>query len=247
MTAAERFDPSTVRLLTPDGSGGVVAHTASGAFVLQRNETAWTRFDESRLPTANGTPLGQATVSPSLPRVAYAGSRRLALWPGEVFRTADGGASWLPLGPCDSYVNASCVPVVDPHDPDTVYVQVGGVVITGEALIRISRDAGATWIPAAVRAGQAFTVLPTTPTTLLLQVANDSPSGRYQLLESTDGGERWTRTGRGLPANIALTGIVADPRAPRRLFAGTQGRGVFRSDDGGATWAPAGPITPAGR
>jgi photosystem II stability/assembly factor-like uncharacterized protein len=34
--------------------------------------------------------------------------------------------------------------------------------------------------------------------------------------------------------------LAADPSRPGRVYAGTQGRGVFRSDDGGETWSPAG-------
>jgi len=34
--------------------------------------------------------------------------------------------------------------------------------------------------------------------------------------------------------------LAADPARPRRLYAGTQGEGVFLSEDGGSTWTGAG-------
>jgi hypothetical protein len=37
-----------------------------------------------------------------------------------------------------------------------------------------------------------------------------------------------------------VTALVMDPSRPSRLFAGTDGRGVFVSVDGGRQWQPAG-------
>ncbi len=62
---------------------------------------------------------------------------------------------------------------------------------------------------------------------------------------STDHGATWTPSNRGLPLS-ATTSIVVDPTSPvaaRILYAGQFGTGpnsggVFRSDNGGATWMP---------
>ena len=48
--------------------------------------------------------------------------------------------------------------------------------------------------------------------------------------------------GDGLPRNVEITNIVADARRPTHLFAGTAGRGVFRSVDAGDTWRPTGAV-----
>ena len=50
---------------------------------------------------------------------------------------------------------------------------------------------------------------------------------------------RGWRTGRAL-TELRVTCLEADPQRPGRVWAGTQGRGVFRSDDGGGSWIPAG-------
>jgi photosystem II stability/assembly factor-like uncharacterized protein len=47
--------------------------------------------------------------------------------------------------------------------------------------------------------------------------------------------ESWQPAGGGL----ALGGVQHDPRDPRRIYCSLSAGGVYRSDDGGATWAPA--------
>lgn len=62
------------------------------------------------------------------------------------------------------------------------------------------------------------------------------------LYKSTDGGKSWSRSGLEEVGQIAR--IVVDPRSPDRVYVAALGhafgpneeRGVFRSEDGGATW-----------
>jgi hypothetical protein len=136
----------------------------------------------------------------------------------------------------------TCQPVMDPNDPDTVYAVVEGVGIGGGGdIIRRTIDGGLTWTTLGLPAlSVSLTVLPTIPSTLLAQVYDLTDAGRYVLVMSTDRGEHWTPSNAGLPHNAEISGIVFDPRDPTHLFAGTQGRGVFRSVDGGVTWEPTG-------
>lgn len=48
-----------------------------------------------------------------------------------------------------------------------------------------------------------------------------------------------------LPAR-AVQALAVDPSDPQRLYAAIDGQGVFRSDDGGASWASLGPNAPTG-
>ena len=64
--------------------------------------------------------------------------------------------------------------------------------------------------------------------------------GRGFVAQSSDGGESWQQTrlaefpgGSGLQVNA----IAIDPREPDTILAGTL-EGMFRSNDGGATWPP---------
>ena len=62
---------------------------------------------------------------------------------------------------------------------------------------------------------------------------------------SNDLGQTWTRLGEGLPLTEQVTGIATDAGNPRLLVASTR-LGVYRSEDGGATFVPAGLRDPDG-
>jgi len=72
--------------------------------------------------------------------------------------------------------------------------------------------------------------------------AADNPSGA---LKSEDGGRTWKTKNRGITAfsgpsgdGVPMYSVTIDPNDPSILWAGAQGiRGVFRSTDGGETWA----------
>ncbi len=133
----------------------------------------------------------------------------------------------------------------DPHAEGTVFASATGVN-SDRALIYRSMDRGATWTELnTLGLARALVLVPTRPTTVLtvtVAFGQQSP-----LLASTDAGNSWRPSGAGLPLDTPITNIVSDPRDPRRLFAGTRGRGVYFSTDTGATWTPAGTSTASPR
>ena len=59
------------------------------------------------------------------------------------------------------------------------------------------------------------------------------------LYKSIDGGNTWTELTRGLPTGIkGRIGVAVSPIDGKRVWAIVEAHdgGVFRSDDGGATW-----------
>jgi photosystem II stability/assembly factor-like uncharacterized protein len=74
---------------------------------------------------------------------------------------------------------------------------------------------------------QAITLDPTNPDVIFA----GTQDGPYK---STDGGTTWTRT--DFPRDLQVWSIAVHPRDRRVLYAGTSPVGVFRSEDGGATW-----------
>ena len=67
-----------------------------------------------------------------------------------------------------------------------------------------------------------------------------NPNGHGGICLSDDHGATWKVSNQGLPL-APTTSVVVDPHSPadlRTLYAGVFGQGVYRSDNGGAAWAP---------
>src|SRR5262249_48474408 len=61
----------------------------------------------------------------------------------------------------------------------------------------------------------------------------------HTLMKTVTANGAWSPSDGGLPANVGILAITVDPTNPRTLFAGTNGAGLFKSDDGGDSWAAA--------
>jgi len=104
---------------------------------------------------------------------------------------------------------------------------------TGNGVWR-SQDAGASWIRVSTTAAFKVTVDPTNPDVVY-------SAGATAVQKSTDGGSSFTPASVGLPAGVqtARTGaLLIDPRNQATLYVGTEGAGVFRSTNAGASWSP---------
>ena len=169
-----------------------------------------------------------------------------------VVRSSDGGSSWTPSGIAGSFVWDV---TAAPDDPHTLYA------VTEPAALFRSRDGGRSWeeiasfrkapgveewcLPRTNIAGRARTIVvdPTDPAHWLIGV---EVGGVY---ETRDAGASWRFARPGGNPDIHV--IVRHPERPNLVFASTGfGRpvgtqepmekriaGVFRSDDGGTTWA----------
>jgi len=151
------------------------------------------------------------------------------------------GLSWRLVGPFRA--GWSTVTAGDPQDPHTFYFGAagGGVWKSG--------DAGRTWTPVFDEGPAsigALAVSPSDPKTIY--VGTGQVTSRYDIaagegvFKSKDGGARWSAA--GLAATRHIGAIVVDPRnsdvvlvaAFGHAFAANEERGVYRSEDGGATW-----------
>jgi photosystem II stability/assembly factor-like uncharacterized protein len=137
-----------------------------------------------------------------------------------VFITTNGGASWaasntgLPV-PLPSLLSI----VMDPTNPHVVYI--GG---NGNSVFK-SIDGGATW-------SEAGTGLPPLPVVLALLVDPSSPSIIYAgmdgdaIFRSRNAAGAWTAFDSGL-TNRFVNAFAVDPANTLRVFAATEGGGVF--------------------
>lgn len=167
---------------------------------------------------------------------------------GGVWKTTDGGVTWLPLTDTQPSLAVGSI-ALDPSNPDTIYVGTGEANETGDAYfgagILKSTDGGATWaqLPGPFASGtelsgttiDSISVHPVNRQVLLASVATFSPSTPGGIYRSADGGSAWTRV---LSATIARDGVF-EPVSGNVAWAAIEGAGVYKSTDAGLTWSPA--------
>lgn len=200
--AIDPGDPSRILLAMCDG--GVSTSMDGGA--------TWERTSEG-LDSACALVLA---FSPTDPAVVYLGSGDGGADTSNVHRSTDSGRSWVPIG--DSIVNGSGVHsvVVDPLDPNIVYVG------TSSSGVLKSIEGGLTWIQLGL-ASQAVLGLAVDPTDPLTVYAGQIQNG---VRVSHDGGVDWSPINEGLTTKDVME-LAIDPMTGDRLFASTQGGGVF--------------------
>ena len=166
------------------------------------------------------TNFGAVAVHPSIQHVVFVASGR------GVFRSADGGRSWIAPSASVGLGDASVWALaVHPHLP-TLYV---GTKFRGAFK---SVDSGRTWRPAnrglVARSIYAVAVDPRNALTVYAGTDGDG------VFKSSDGGRSWDNGYPAGPAAIIET-LSIDPRRPRTVYAGTWD-GIFRSWNGGRSW-----------
>lgn len=174
-----------------------------------------------------------------------------------VYLSDDGGTTWTPMGLEDSGSVGRIA--VDPRAPERVFVAAAGDLLSpgGERGLYRSTDGGISW--ELVLSGENPTtgaidvaVDPRDPRNVLAATWDrDVPGGKLTgsgsgLHLSTDGGDTWKEA--RLPGNVrqeqvGRIGVAFAPSDPRRAYAvvandrSGEGVGLWRSDDGGRTWA----------
>jgi photosystem II stability/assembly factor-like uncharacterized protein len=163
---------------------------------------------------ADSRQIGRILVDPRDPAVILVAALGHGFGPNPergVFRSADGGKSWQKVLYRDADTGAIDL-AASPDEPDTVYA----------ALWNVRRPAWSTYAPLGGPGGGIF--------------------------KSTDGGKTWRElSGHGLPAGpfgrigLAVAGPPqgAAPHGSRRVYAlidDPRAPGLYRSEDGGASW-----------
>jgi photosystem II stability/assembly factor-like uncharacterized protein len=234
-------------------------------YVGVNNGGVWKTDDYGRTwnpvfdPQPTGS-IGALAVAPSRPNTVYVGSgeglQRPDLSVGDgIYKSTDGGNTWEHLGLRDGQQIGSVI--VDPRDPERLYVAVLGHPYgpNAERGVYRSTDGGKTFEKVLYKdentGAIALAFDPTTARTIyaVLWQARQGPweNGAWQgpgsgLFKSTDGGTTWRQLTKGLPTfeqGLGRIGIAVAPSDGRRLYANVdspQLGGVYRSDDAGESW-----------
>ncbi len=185
--------------------------------------------------------IEEILLSPGFERDQMAFSRSRVQGQGNLYRSTDGGATWVRLG-----VDLSLVAMSPEFDRDGVLMGVSA----GQVVV--SRDRGETWEPlGSVPDGDSFTRLSLAPLFDRWQVVFAFGAASQNLYRSVDGGRSWDvvlpvgghafgpfppqlaygpETERG--RSLFLLATNTDPNADPPRDQGT----LYRSEDGGVSW-----------
>ena len=184
--------------------------------------------------------VNSIAVDPRGNDVAYLGGADGGIW-----KTSDGGVSWIPLTDEQASLSTGAI-AIDPAHPDTIYVGTGEEnfnidAYTGAGILK-STDAGVSWAnivgPFSHQRIAALAVHPTDGVTLLA-------ASNLGLFRSTDAGQTWSSVLSGTAISVYF-----DPAKPGVAWAGIgnvdgqDANGVYRSTDAGQTWILASGASP---
>lgn len=206
-----------------------------------------------------GGSIGAVAVAESDPNVIYVGEgeqtlRNNVASGAGLWRSTDAGATWKSIGLQDSRHIARIR--VHPKNADVLYVAALGNLWKPNEMRGVFRsmDGGQTWKKVLYindKAGAADLILdPNNPRIIYASTWNmtrngyrmDSGGPDSKLWKSTDGGDTWENLSDkpGMPSGInGIIGVTVSPQNSSRIWAIIENKegGVYRSDDGGQTWA----------
>jgi photosystem II stability/assembly factor-like uncharacterized protein len=202
--------------------------------------------------------VGAVAVSPSHPDIVWVGTgeatARNSVAPGDgVYKSEDAGRTWKNMGLAETRFISRIV--IDPADPDIVYVAAQGHLWGPNAERGVYRtlDGGRTWTKVLYvnpETGACDLVLDPSNSKILYAgmwehrrwpyfFRSGGPGGA--LFRTTDGGETWTALSDGLPSgSTGRIGLGVARSNPSLVYALIEAegdrRGLYRSEDKGRTW-----------
>ncbi len=194
----------------------LVAGTLSGVFRSTDNGVHWMQI--SPRGSTEIHEVESVAIDPVDPGVIYVGTWHLP------WKTTDGGASWhnIKQGIIDDSDVFSII--VDPKDPKTVYASAcSGIYKSSDSGDLFHKVQG---IPSTARRTRKLAQDPEQLDTVFA----GTTEGLYRTL---DAGAQWERM---TPADVIVNDVYIDPNDAKRVVLATERGGVYRSEDGGASF-----------
>ncbi|HLN58042.1 MAG TPA: glycosyl hydrolase, partial [Thermoanaerobaculia bacterium] len=212
----------------------IVAFASGGLWRTDDRGGAWTPlFDDEPTLTIGSFALGDPDGRTIYVGTGESNSSRTSYAGAGMFKTADGGKSWQAIGLADTHHIGKVL--VDPRDPETVYVAAVGHLYTEnpERGVFVTRDGGRTWAKTLFvdeRTGAIDLAQdPKNPGVLYAATwergrtaANFLESGPGSgIWKSADAGKTWKRLSAGLPAGatVGRIGLAIAASRPQTVYA----------------------------
>jgi photosystem II stability/assembly factor-like uncharacterized protein len=250
-TPSGRVDDLAV--LESDPTTFYVAMATAGVYKTTNAGTTFTTVFDNE---GTGS-VGAIAIAPTDANLVWVGTgegnnRQSSSWGDGIYKSTDGGRTWKNMGLKTSKQIAKVI--VDPMDFNVVYVAALGDLwgAGGERGVYKTTDGGVTW-------NRVLHVDDDTGATeLVMDPSNNKTlyTATYQrrrqqwgmngggpgsnIWKTTDGGVSWTKLESGIPPGPkGRIGLDVYRRNPNILYARVEHEtesGVYRSDNGGATW-----------
>ncbi len=229
-----------------------VAAASGGIFKTVNNGITWKPvFDEEGISLS----IGDIAIAPSDPNIVWAGtgeqnSRQSSSWGNGVYKSLDGGETWVHMGLEDTQRIGRIV--INPNDPNIVYVAALGHLWgpnperglyrtkdggkTWEKILYINEDTGVVDIAMENNGRILYAAAYQQRRRAWGFVGGGPHSGIYR---SLDGGDTWEKLEKGLPkGDTGRIGLDISKSHPHIVYAIIENKngGVFRSENRGESW-----------
>ncbi|MCB9840113.1 MAG: hypothetical protein H6809_00495 [Phycisphaeraceae bacterium] len=222
--APHPVDPNTAYIAT--AGGGLWKTTDGGA--------NWSALTDELASLVGGA----VALDPVDPEVVYFGTGDMkgGANGGGLFRSLDGGQTWVMIGTTGQVGTRINSIAIDPTNTSVIHLGTNGGY-------RRSLDGGQTWQTPLSGSTWHVRLSPVDPMVVYLARSNQG------VWRSTNGGSTFAQLGGGLPAGTSRIELAIAGSDPDRLVAafisGSSSVGLYRTDDGGETWIQIGLGTPA--
>ena len=213
-------------VFSPGSSNHIFAATSLGVFETEDGGEYWVKRMEGMKEVLMVVTLD---LDPNQPQTLYAGTS------GGVYKSEDGAKTWIQVNnglvPAEMLKSSRALGVtrikVDPHHPDTVYTA------TLDGLYRTD-NGGLFWhrIGSSLSDQMLSDLILDPRQADMVYVTN-----RKGVARSQDAGQTWELRNTGL-TNLNIRALAMSPLDTEVLYAGTNGKGLFRTKNSGLLWEP---------